>query len=114
MPGSPMRERLAQQFPDLDLVDPDIPAVARTRTARARSRASAALAVKGVSKSGGASASAGIGGMVLVTSDGFHGAYLGSRHSLSMMAIAGEGTGMERDYEFSSKPCMRRPRSART
>ena len=30
------------------------------------------LAVKGVSKSGGASASSGIGGMVLVTSTGFH------------------------------------------
>ena len=40
---------------------------------------SAALAVKGVTKSGGASASAGIGGMVLVTSHGFRGAYLGSR-----------------------------------
>ena len=32
------------------------------------------MAVAGVSKSGGASASAGIGGMVLVTSHGFHGA----------------------------------------
>ncbi len=40
--------------------------------------------------------------MVLVTSSGFRGAYLGSRHGLSMMAIAGEGTGMERDYDFSS------------
>jgi PmbA protein len=55
-----------------------------------------------VSKSGGASASAGIGGMVLVTSHGFHGAYLSSRQGLSMSAIAGEGTAMERDYDFSS------------
>src|SRR5690606_30140426 len=62
----------------------------------------AALAVNGVSKSGGASASFGIGGMVLVTSHGFHGAYLASRRGLSVMAIAGEGTGMERDYDFSS------------
>jgi len=37
-----------------------------------------------VSKSGGASASAGIGGMVLVTSHGFRGSTLGSRHSVSM------------------------------
>jgi PmbA protein len=58
--------------------------------------------VKGVTKSGGASASAGIGGMVLVTSTGFTGAYLGSRHGVSMQAIAGEGTGMEQDYDFSS------------
>jgi PmbA protein len=58
--------------------------------------------VKGVSKSGGASASAGIGGMVLVTSTGFCGSYLRSSHGVSMTAIAGEGTGMERDYDFSS------------
>jgi PmbA protein len=93
---------LAKTFPDLDLVDPDIPATAHLEKL-ARDAEQAGLAVKGVTKSGGASASAGVGGMVLVTSHGFSGAYLGSRHSLSMMAIAGEGTGMERDYEFSSK-----------
>lgn len=92
---------LAHKFPDLDLLDPDLPSVADLEK-RARDAEQAGLAVKGVSKSGGASASAGIGGMVLATSHGFHGAYLGSRHSLSMTAIAGEGTGMERDYDFSS------------
>jgi len=40
--------------------------------------------------------------MVLVTSHGFHAAYLGSRHSVSTMAIAGEGLEMERDYDFAS------------
>jgi PmbA protein len=40
--------------------------------------------------------------MVLVTSNGFSGAYLGSRHGVSMQAIAGDGTGMEQDYDFSS------------
>jgi PmbA protein len=55
-----------------------------------------------VTKSGGASASAGIGGMVLVTSHGFRGAYLNSGQSVSMTAIAGEGTAMERDYDYSS------------
>jgi len=40
--------------------------------------------------------------MVLVTSHGFRGAYLGSSHGMSMTAIAGEGTGMERDYDYSS------------
>jgi PmbA protein len=68
----------------------------------ARRAEEAGLAVKGVTKSDGASASAGIGGMVLITSTGFHGAYLGSRHGVSMTAIAGQGTGMERDYDFSS------------
>jgi len=57
---------------------------------RAREAEAAGLAVKGVTKSGGASASAGIGGMVLVTSHGFHGSSLGSRHSIAMSAIAGD------------------------
>ena len=92
---------LAHDFPDLDLVDPELPGVAQLER-NARAAEQAALAVKGVTKSGGASASAGIVGMVLVTSHGFRGAYLGSRHGVSMTAIAGEGTGMERDYDYSS------------
>jgi PmbA protein len=93
--------QLAKTIPDLDLLDPELPSVAQLET-MARAAEAAGLAVKGVSKSGGASASAGIGGMVLVTSSGFTGAYLGSRHGVSMQAIAGEGTGMEQDYDFSS------------
>jgi len=92
---------LAREFPDLDLMDGRMPAVAELE-AMARAAEAAGLAVKGVAKSGGASASAGIGGMVLVTSHGFTGAYLGSSHGVSMTAIAGEGTGMERDYDYSS------------
>jgi PmbA protein len=92
---------LAHAFPDLDLLDPAMPGV-DVLEARAQAAEAAALDVKGVSKSGGASASAGIGGMVLVTSTGFRGATIGSRHSVSMSAIAGSGTGMEQDYDFSS------------
>jgi PmbA protein len=92
---------LAHDFPDLDLIDRALPTVQQLETI-ARAAEQAGMAVKGVSKSGGASASAGIGGMVLVTSHGFRGAYLGSRHGVSMTAIAGDGTGMERDYDFSS------------
>jgi PmbA protein len=92
---------LARSFPDLDLLDPALPDVGALEQV-ARRAEQAGLAVKGVTKSGGASASAGVGGMVLLTSHGFSGAYLGSRHGLSMTAIAGEGTAMERDYDFSS------------
>jgi PmbA protein len=92
---------LAHSFPDLDLIDPDLPSVAALEHS-ARAAEQAGLAVKGVAKSAGASASAGIGGMVLVTSHGFRGAYVSSRQSMSMVAIAGEGTGMERDYDFTS------------
>jgi len=94
-------ELLAKTIPDLDLLDPALPSVTELEKI-ARAAEAAGVAVKGVSKSGGASASAGIGGMVLVTSTGFNHAYLGSRHGVSMQAIAGEGTSMERDYDFSS------------
>lgn len=92
---------LARSFADLDLLDPDLPSVAHLEEV-AKTTEAAGLAIKGVSKSGGASASSGIGGVVLVTSHGFTGAYLGSNHGLSMQAIAGEGTAMESDYDFSS------------
>jgi PmbA protein len=93
--------QLAQQLPALDLIDPDMPDVDALE-ARAREAEAAGLSVPGVTKSGGASASAGIGGLVLVTSHGFHGATIASRHGIAMTAIAGDGTGMERDYDFSS------------
>ncbi|RUU99155.1 TldD/PmbA family protein, partial [Mesorhizobium sp. M1A.F.Ca.IN.020.03.2.1] len=63
----------------------------------------AALAVKGVTNSSGSSASAGLGGLVLATSHGFVGQYVASRFSRSTSVIAGQGTAMERDYEFSSR-----------
>src|SRR5882757_5854378 len=93
----------ARDFPDLDLLDRGVPTTPELER-RAIEAEAAALAVKGVSKSGGASASTGIGGMVLVTSTGFHGSYLRSSQGISATAIVGEGTGMERDYDFTSAP----------
>ncbi|PZO74481.1 MAG: modulator protein [Mesorhizobium amorphae] len=94
--------RLARDIPDLDLFDTTEVSAERLRE-DALAAEEAALAVSGVSNSSGASAGAGLGGMVLATSDGFLGRYLGSRFSRSVSVIAGEGTGMERDYEFSSR-----------
>src|ERR1700692_2048539 len=94
---------LAREFPDLDLLDPNVPTTAELER-RACAAEAAALAVKGVTKSSGASASTGIGGMVLVTSTGFHGSYLRSSQGISVTAISGDGTGMERDYDFTSAP----------
>jgi PmbA protein len=93
----------ARDFPDLDLLDRTVPSTSELER-RAKEAEAAALAVNGVTKSGGASASTGIGGMVLVTSTGFHGSYLRSSQNISVTAISGEGTGMERDYDFSSAP----------
>src|SRR5258708_18464727 len=89
--------RLARDVPDLDLLDPDLPTVALLEE-RAQRAESAGLAVQSVTKSAGASASAGIGGMGLVTSHGFRGAYLNSARSVSMTAIAGHATRLEPDY----------------
>jgi PmbA protein len=98
---SQLARDVAQEVAALDLLDPEMPDV-NVLEERAREAEAAGLAVRGVTKSGGASASAGIGGLVLVTSHGFHGATIASRHGISMTAIAGDGTGMERDYDFSS------------
>jgi PmbA protein len=92
---------LARNIPKLDLIDDRVPSVRDLETLALEAEA-AALEVAGVTKSGGASAGAGINGVVLVTSAGFRGAYLGSHHGFSMTAISGNGTGMERDYDFSS------------
>jgi PmbA protein len=92
---------LARNFPALDLLDPDMPSI-DVLEGRAHEAEAAALAVTGVTKSAGASASAGIGGMVLVTSHGFRGTTISSSHSIAMSAIAGTGTGMETDYDFTS------------
>src|SRR6478672_5705828 len=94
---------LARDFPDLDLLDAEVPSTSELER-RACEAEAAALAVKGVSKSGGASASTGIGGMELVTSTGFHGSYLRSSQSIAMTAISGEGTRMERDYDYTTAP----------
>ncbi len=92
-------DRLVKTIADLDLYDPtQINAAKMTEDALAMEEA--ARAVPGVSNSGGASASAGLGGMVLVTSGGFEGYYTLTRFGRSVSAIAGEGTAMERDYDM--------------
>jgi len=93
---------LAKTIRDLDLYDP-IEVSADSLREAALAAEEAALAVRGVTNSGGSSASAGLGGMVLATSHGFVGHYVGSRFGRSASVIAGEGTRMERDYEYSSR-----------
>lgn len=100
--GLAPEDRLTHEFPDLDLIDETVVDAAHL-TDLALEAEDAARAVKGVTNSGGASASWWTGGLVLVTSHGFSGAYLATRHSIAATAIAGEGTSMERDWESSSK-----------
>ncbi|MBB3656386.1 PmbA protein [Rhizobium sp. BK650] len=94
--------RLAKTYPDLQLLDTTEVGTDQLREAALAAEA-AALAVKGVTNSSGAGASAGMGGLVLATSHGFEGSYMASRFGNSVSVIAGEGTGMERDYDFDSR-----------
>ena len=92
--------QLAGDLPELDLLDETVPSVDEL-TERAIAAEEAARAVRGVTNSGGSSAGWSVEGLVLATSGGFAGSYLRSRHSSTAIAIAGEGTGMERDYEYA-------------
>jgi PmbA protein len=94
--------RLAKPpFAALDMADDAAPATEDLmRTARAAE--DAARAVEGVTNSEGASASAGRSRITLATSHGFMGTYETTMYSLSASVLAGSGTAMERDYEFSS------------
>jgi PmbA protein len=94
-------EALARDFPALDLVDPVEPAPA-TLIERAAAAEDAARAVPGVTNSEGAEASWGHARVALAASNGFAGSYAGTSHGVSVAVLAGEGTKMERDYDYSS------------
>ncbi len=59
----------------------------------------AALAVEGISQVQAASASYGERRVHLAATNGFSGGYARTDRAISCVAIAGEGTGMERDYD---------------
>ena len=86
---------------DLDLydgVEPDPEALKQ----RALIAEDAARAIPGVTNSSGASASASLSSLALATSHGFSAASRSSGHSVSASVVAGEGSGMQRDYGWHS------------
>jgi PmbA protein len=85
----------------LDLADAGEPPV-ETLIARAAAAEDAALALQGISNSDGGEASYSRTRIALMTSAGFAGAYTRSGHSVSVTAMAGIGTAMQRDYDYSS------------
>lgn len=86
---------------DLDMDDPREPDAAAL-VARASLAEEAALAVAGVTNSEGAEAGYGRTEVSLLTSAGFAGGYARTSHSVSAVALAGAGTGMQRDYDYAS------------
>ena len=94
-------DQLCRDRIDLELEDPIEPAP-EVLIARAREAEDAARAVAGVTNSEGAEASWSRARVWLAASNGFTGTYAGTNHGVSAAVLAGSGTGMERDYDFSS------------
>ena len=94
-------DQLATDWPALDSLDPSEP-TADALIERARLCEEAARAVDGVSNSEGAEAGWNRARIALAASNGFRGGYAVSSHSVGCAVLAGEGTGMERDYAFHS------------
>lgn len=99
--GLAAADELANTVPDLDILDQVEPAP-EVLIERARACEEAARAVAGVTNSEGAEASWSRVDIALVTSNGFARGYARSGHSVSVSVIAGEGLGMESDYDFAS------------
>lgn len=98
--GLAPEDRLAKEFPELDLIDPDEPGSDHLIDL-ARTAEEAALATEGVTNSSGAGASWGRSGIVLATSAGFVGSYGATSHGVSVSVVAGEGEAMESDYDYT-------------
>jgi PmbA protein len=87
--------------PRLETADPFEPSPADLEAAAAAAE-DAARAVDGVTNSEGAEASWSRTSIAMVASNGFSGCYLTTRHGVAASVLAGDGMGMERDYDFSS------------
>ncbi len=94
-------DQLATDIPGLDICD-DLEPDAHIMEGWAQEAEDAALAVEGVSNSEGAEAGWGKYSVALASTNGFSQSYSRSGFSLSASVLAGSGTEMERDYDFSS------------
>lgn len=95
-------ERMAREFPDLDLWHPwAVSADAAVELALACEAEGRALDPR-LSNSDGAAVSTGTSLSVYANSHGFIGAERSTSHSISCSLIAGTGEGMQRDYWYSA------------
>jgi PmbA protein len=93
-------DQLATKIVEIDAFDPTEPD-AETLIDWANRAESAARAVDGVTNSEGAEAGWGRAEVAVAASNGFAQSYSGSHFSLSAAVLAGTGTAMERDYDYS-------------
>lgn len=87
----------------LELADPTPEPSPQALQEDAREAEAAALAVQGISQVQSASAGYGARQLHIAASNGFEGGYDRTDRGLSCVAIAGTGSGMERDYDGDSR-----------
>lgn len=92
--------QLATDYPNLDMVDPDEPSSESLITA-AKACEDAARAVDGITNSEGAEAGYSRSEVTLAATNGFSGSYARTDFSFAVSVVAGSGTAMENDYDFS-------------
>lgn len=93
---------IARSVPSIEMFDPTEPS-AESLTDLAAAAEEAGLAVKGVTNSEGGDAGWSTTEVALAASNGFSGGYRRSSFSVSATMLAGEGQGMERDYDYTAK-----------
>jgi len=94
-------DAIAKSFPNLDLNDPAEPSPEALET-RAKETEDAARSVPGITNSEGAEATWSRSEIAIAASNGFAGSYARSGHGVSVSVVAGEGAGMETDYDYAS------------
>jgi PmbA protein len=99
--GGLAEEACATDAAPLELADLATPSV-EALTVRAAIAEDAARAVPGITNSEGGEAGYGRMEFLLATTAGFTGGYARTSHSVSATALAGEGVGMQRDYDYHS------------
>ena len=93
-------DQLATEIHDIDSFDPSEPS-AETLVDWANRAEEAARAIDGITNSEGAEAGWGQATVSVAATNGFAQTYSGSHYSLSASVLAGEGTAMERDYDYT-------------
>ena len=92
-------DQIATDVETLDICDPEEPST-ESLVARAAEAEDAARAVGGVTNSEGAEAGWSRSTIALAATNGFARRYATSSQSVAASVLAGEGTAMERDYDF--------------
>ncbi len=92
-------DQIATDVETLDICDPEEPST-ESLVARAAEAEDAARAVQGVTNSEGAEAGWSRATVALAATNGFAQRYATSSQSVAASVLAGEGTAMERDYDF--------------